>query len=325
MATIYNLLRSVILDRWNGEQCAYDIDLGCKTVRGWYYAGEDLQLSQQLTIDEKGSGVVSIMVGCSTRSEIAREDRLSLCPAENVAPLFRARCEEALGSGDVVYIQDLGALAHGKVVMVAVRDLPPTDFPPSPFLQNGEYMDDSDRGEDNGSDHGEDSGSDDGQLSIPFDDDEISEETSPIHTSDVCMTLAPLSERYLRYTGTSHEYGMSAWDGKMHRTQHVGAWAVVMMVGTIACLLMVLALQQLVFTTYEVMHFSLLPLLLMPLVLGASFYVWNYRRAAGNALRSAMADLKNHRSGAASRVREFIDAYSGSRRNELMEVYYQVF
>ena len=142
--------------------------------------------------------------------------------------------------------------------------------------------------------------------------------------AEVALKLAPLSERYLRFFGSSTSYGKSSWDNEIHRNQTPGMWAWVLIGGTLACGLMCLGLLFTVFGTYELMQYSFLPLLLLPFVAWASFHVWHYRHTSANALRSAMEQFKNHRFGDVF-VRSFIDEYSGDQRSDLMTVYYQVF
>ena len=379
MATIYNLLRSAIIDRWDGQQPVSEVSLGIRTYSAWWMLGADMQIAQhEASQSETGRALINLVCGCSVKRDIPREDRLAVMDADQVPALFLARAAEYLGTDDVVVLHDVSAARYQKVVACAVpgewwRSLQPTAHLCPPQGRENDNVDETGNSDDDApSDQHDDtpepptpsatvvpfghaqaevSGSavdngnsdNNGQLSLDF--DQMQAPTAEHPTTTLSNTpslgegwggqspvegcgglgLSALFYRYLRFSGGSTTFGQSAWDGKMHSNKVPGTWAWILIFGTIACLLMVLALQQLVFTTYDVMHYSLLPLWLMPLVAISSAYVWNYRRKAGNQLRAAMASLKNHQSCASSAIRSLIDEYSGSQRSDLMEVYYQVF
>lgn len=342
MATIYNILRSAIIDRWDGQQPVSEVSLGIRTYSAWWMLGADMQTAQhEASQSETGRALINLVCGCSVKRDIPREDRLAVLDADQVPALFLARAVEYLGTDDVVVLHDVSAARYQKVVACAVpgewwRAITNDTIEPSATVSGDSSSDQHDDtpepptpSQPQNLTTSEPQNLTDGQLSLDFDQMQAPTAEHPTatlsNTPSLGLGLSALFYRYLRFSGGAATFGQSAWDGKMHSNKVPGTWAWILIFGTIACLLMVLALQQLVFTTYDVMHYSLLPLWLMPLVAIASAYVWNYRRKAGKQLRAAMASLKNHKSCASSAIRSLIDEYSGSQRSDLMEVYYQVF
>lgn len=120
--TIYNFLADIIphMAVTQGVQSVFDVNMGMPSVMGWYHVGEDVQPAQELTLHERGKGLVLLAVKCNQYAKDRRADMLQGVPASEVAPMFRQRAVQMLGTEDVTYIQDLGALEYGKVCLVAV-------------------------------------------------------------------------------------------------------------------------------------------------------------------------------------------------------------
>lgn len=218
MATIYNILRNIILTHWDGQQPVSEVSLGIRTYSAWWMLGADMQTAQGASCQsETGRALINLVCGCSVKREIPREERLAVMDADQVPALFRARAVEYLGTDNITVIYDVSAASFQKVVACAVPGewlatlVDNTPEPPTPSATTPTAAPSTE---------------DDGQLSICFDDDEP--EVAPYAAPSQPEPIAFLA----RHCHPARYYSRrSWWSGEVETTVDLSTMTKVWIIG----------------------------------------------------------------------------------------------